>query len=141
MATAGQAKKLSKDGPIPWIVIGVGVYNSAIFPIQCKVIKLVVEVQGKFSPKKDYEIDESTIPQNGNMCFYEHMIELKKPFVNELVEGYVTFELKYGRPNKMYYSLKGKKKISLIFNNNGDIVECHTEDQTMNLDLNSKTNS
>ena len=128
-------KKDEDNKIIQWIVLGIALNNSSNFGIQCKIIKIGAKIGDKFPPKKDYNVDRTIIQPNATMCFHEHPIDFHKPIDNGVIEGYVTFELQYGRSNRMHYSLREKKKVFISFKNSS-IVGVYWEDQTMQLDSN-----
>lgn len=126
-------KNLSADGVLAALQLGFQVNNHALFPIQFAIREMQTELTDKFYPaKKPYAQDTLTISVNGRGWFDDNPISLDKNKVtllrNRVVEGLMYVRLAYGRPDNLKYEMEIKKKIFVLFTENGDVRLSHWYD-------------
>ncbi len=101
------------------INIGIRLQNSAHFPIDFQIERCLTRI-GTTLPKEPYTVHQThTVPANGMGWHYHGSIEVPNPPKDGSLDGYVEFEILYGRSGRLKYRLSGKKRIVIPFNSEG----------------------
>lgn len=101
------------------IIVGLQLMNSATFSIEFEMTKLTTRL-GTIVPKDTkYNVKNVTVPPHGTGWFYDHPIFIDNPPHPGTIEGFIEYEIKYGRGNVLKYRLSGKKQIVASFDPSG----------------------
>jgi hypothetical protein len=101
------------------IVIGVEFYNKATFPIEFEIDQIRTRLGDKVPRQnKSRKPSKYVIPPDGVAWYYDYPIQIDPPSPGT-VEGFLEYEIHYGRPSALSYNLVGKKQVIASFNDNG----------------------
>jgi hypothetical protein len=102
------------------LCIGFQLRNSATFPIEYKRTKLITRLGDKVPSKTTYEgPDTIVVPAAGTNKFADNAITVEKVPAPGTLEGYIEYELLYGRSGRLRYPLVGKKHVIFGFDSRG----------------------
>ena len=111
---------IGKDIRSGGIIIGFRLHNGAFFPIEYRVERLFTRVGDKVPSKTTYDGPTTIlIPAQGVGCFWDNAIQIDNPPTHGTIEGYMEYELLYGRSGRLRYPLAGKKQVIIAFNEKG----------------------
>ena len=123
---------LSPDGMLLAIQLGIDVNNYALFPIQFTVQEVETHLGELYPPKKKHQPDSVIISPNGTGWYNDIPISLERDKLealrNNVVEGLIQVQLKYGRPDNLNREMTIKKKIFVLFTDNGEAQLSHWHD-------------
>jgi hypothetical protein len=109
------------SGKITGLAFGFILSNSAAFPIEFEVIQLETGFGGLFPPKKAYVVSKVEIPPGGTGWFDDHVMKIALPPPTGATEGFLKFEVKFGRKGRLNYSLKKAFQIWTAFDQTGQL--------------------
>ena len=114
------------------LVFGIQVKNLANFQIDFKMLKMTTKLGDRAPEKQDWleGPTEIEVPMQGGGWFYDNEICVTNPPKLGNLKGFIEFELIYGRPGNMKYTLSGKKRFYVIFDEHGDFSNFHWQKAT-----------
>lgn len=107
------------------LVFGIQVKNLANFQIDFKMVKMITKLEDRVPAKQDWleGPTEIEVPMQGGGWFYDDEICVTNPPKPGPLKGFIEFELIYGRPGNMKYSLSGKKCFYVMFDEHGEVTD------------------
>lgn len=115
------ALEVDAPGAITGVALGFTLHNSATFPIEFEVSDLQTGLNGQFPPRKPYAMKTFSIPAQGTGWFDDHVIKLPPPLPTGAAEGFMTFDVKFGRKGRLKHSLKKAFKLWIQFDHTGQV--------------------
>jgi len=101
------------------IVIMVEIDSLANFPIDFEVVELMVKLDDKI-PKQEHKAGHIVeIPAMGFGWWNTHAIKIDKPPSPGVIDGSLSFTLRYGRFKNLKHTFFQKKNIVVTFNEQG----------------------
>ena len=112
------------------ITIGVRIHSAATFPIEFHVAEMRTRLADKVPQKMYQNGQKHIVPPNGIGWHHDNVIQITDPPRPGTIEGYIEFEIEYGRPGSLKYNLIGKKQVVASFNDDGLFTHSAWNDAT-----------
>ncbi|MEQ8584499.1 MAG: hypothetical protein RLO01_04160 [Thalassobaculaceae bacterium] len=103
------------------IRFGFQLLNKAVFPIECKVIKVDSSLAGEYPPKKTFQKTVYDVSEGMSFFFDDYNIDLSKQINDKELEGSISFIVRYGRKGRRVHELSKKFKIVVGFSSEGKL--------------------
>lgn len=113
------ALEIDANGAITGLAFGFTLTNHAAFPIEFELVDMQTGFNGWFPPRKPYAVTSFPIPAHGRGWFDDHVIKIVPPLPAAAAEGFMNFEVRFGRKGRVKHSLKKAFKVWAQFDRNG----------------------
>ena len=127
-STVRVSHTILEGGKIGSLRFGVVLSNKALFPIQFEVTKMLTSIGSDCPPKKEYKKNIYTISIDGTGHFDDFNIPVNRT-LDGSEEGLIEYEIAYGRPGSLKYTIKQKKRIYFVVSDQGKIAAYNWVDE------------
>lgn len=101
------------------LTIGLQLVSSAAFPVEFEITKIATRLGNTVPLETSFKITKFIIPPNGIGWFRDHPIQIQNPPKPGTMEGFIEYEINYGRVGSLTCHLSGKKQVVAAFNEDG----------------------
>lgn len=113
--------KMFKNGKLSGIKYGLQYTNQGWFPIELKVFPKQVSLGGNINPNPQRDVTGAIAQIGAIGTFFEAVVPVSAGMKNHTVEGILDVEIKYGRIGKLEHKFERKYRITVQFQQNGDV--------------------